>query len=126
MRLLNHLLSTNLLQRQEVEYYLAYTTRIFKFADIYEWSSVLGYDYHYRELQAEHNFKWGTFSPHMELQLLVPKRPKPSVPVQNPAPKEDCRIFKAKGACPFGDKCRYKHVKALPSNNSRQDATKNQ
>ncbi|KAH3880584.1 hypothetical protein DPMN_004501 [Dreissena polymorpha] len=36
MRLLNHLLSTNLLQRQEVEYYLAYTTRIFEFADIYE------------------------------------------------------------------------------------------
>ncbi|KAH3721348.1 hypothetical protein DPMN_064270 [Dreissena polymorpha] len=62
----------------------------------------------------------------MELQILVPNRPKPSVPVQNPAPKEDCRIFKAKGACPFGDKCRYKHVKALPSNNSRQDATKNQ
>ncbi|KAH3814868.1 hypothetical protein DPMN_143382 [Dreissena polymorpha] len=71
MGLLNHLLSTNLLQRQEVEYYLAYTTRIFEFADIYEWSSVLGYDYHYRELQAEHNFKWGTFSPHMGLQTNV-------------------------------------------------------
>jgi hypothetical protein len=126
MRVLNHLLTVNDIERSEVEFYLAYTTRIFEFAESFEWNSVLNYNYHYRELQAEHGFKWGTYSPHMELQMLVPKRPKPSVPVQNPAPKEDCRIFKAKGACPFGDKCRYKHVKALPSNNSRQDATKNQ
>ncbi|KAH3752150.1 hypothetical protein DPMN_186762 [Dreissena polymorpha] len=99
MRLLNHLLSTNLLQRQEVEFYVAYTTMIFEFADIYEWSSVLGYDYHYRELQAEHNFKWGTFSPHMELQMLVPKRTKPVVTsaINQHHSVEDCRFSQPGG-----------------------------
>ena len=74
MRLLNHLLATNQIKRKDIEFYLAYTTKIYEFAEKYEWNSVLIYDYTYREIQAEHDFMWGTFSPHMELQLLVPKR----------------------------------------------------
>lgn len=118
MRLMNFLLSTGKLERQDVEYYLAYTTRIFEFAETYEWNSVLQFDYQYREQQAEHEFAWGTFSPHMELQILVTKRQRqPSAPEnsrhsQQPTkPQEDCRIFKATGNCPFGENCRYKHVK---------------
>ena len=74
MRLLNHLSGVQQLSREDIEFYLAYTTKIHEFSEKYEWSSVLNYDYNHRELQAEHKFKWGTFSPHMELQLLVPKR----------------------------------------------------
>lgn len=124
MRLLNFLLSSGMLQRQDVEYYLAYTTRIFEFAELYEWNSVLHFDYSYRELQAEHGFKWGTFSPHMELQILIPKRHRDA---KQPGPdanryqsnnkQEDCRIFKAKGNCPFGDSCRYRHSKLEKSPN---------
>ena len=126
MRILNHLLSVNSIERGDVEYYLAYTTRIFEFAETYDWNSVLNYDYHYRELQAEHGYKWGTYSPHMELQMLIPKRPKSTLPVQFQSNKEDCRIFKAKGVCPFGDKCRYRHTKANSPNTQRQDVPKNQ
>ena len=44
MRILNHLLSVNSIERGDVEYYLAYTTRIFEFAETYDWNSVLNYD----------------------------------------------------------------------------------
>ncbi|KAH3774247.1 hypothetical protein DPMN_175623 [Dreissena polymorpha] len=63
MRLLNHLLSTGQIKRTDVEFYLAYTTKIFEFAENYEWNSVLNFDYSYRELKAEHAFGWGTFFP---------------------------------------------------------------
>ncbi|KAH3752692.1 hypothetical protein DPMN_187317 [Dreissena polymorpha] len=125
MRLLNHLLSTGQIKRTDVEFYLAYTTTIFEFAENYEWNSVLNFDYRYRELQAEHAFRWGTFFPHMELQILLPKRPRtvtqhtPSYPSKQP--REDCRIFKAKGSCPFGPKCRYRH----PGSGTTADQPKN-
>ena len=61
MRLLNHLLATQKLRRNDIEFYLAYTTKIFEFAEKYEWNSVLNYDYAYRELQAEHQFQWEPF-----------------------------------------------------------------
>jgi hypothetical protein len=124
MRLMNHLLNSGQLQRDDIEFYLAYTTKIFEFADIYEWSSVLNFDYTYRELQTEHDFQWGTFSPHMELQILIPKRIKhgSEMPSQNvPKPQqEDCRIFKAKGVCPFGSNCRYRHVRQQQQQTPRQ------
>ena len=113
MRLLNHLLSSGQLPRNDIEFYFAYTTKIFEFAEKYEWNSVLNYDYHYRELQAEHQFMWGTFSPHMEIQILVPKRSKSNVNPQasnsGQQPKEDCKLFKAKGFCSFGTACKYRH-----------------
>jgi hypothetical protein len=111
MRLMNILLTSGHLKRDDVEYYLAYTTRIFEFAEIYEWNSVLHFDYSYRELQSEHGFPWGTFSPHMELQILIPKRTRQNPEMPPKSLKEDCRIFKAKGNCPFGSNCRYRHVR---------------
>ena len=125
MRVLNHLLSTGQLKRQDIEYYLAYTTKIFEFAETHEWNSVLQFDFTYREMQAEHGFKWGTFSPHMEMQILVPKRPRHQhqspASVNSRQAKEDCRIFKAKGSCPFGQKCRYRH----PDGNVQDHTPKN-
>ena len=118
MRHLNHLLCTGQLPRADIEFYLAYTTKIHEFAEKYEWSSVLNYDYNYRELQAEHKFKWGTFSPHMELQLLVPKRAKqPNVQSGGPnnpsqSVREDCKSFKARGSCPFGATCKFRQSSA--------------
>lgn len=119
MRVLNYLLSSGQIIREEVEYYLAYSTKIFEFAKNYEWNTILHFDFQYRELQAEHGFKWGTYCPHMEMQTLVPKRPagrstnqqqqQQSHHQQQHMTKEECRIFKAKGACPFGSGCRYTH-----------------
>lgn len=114
MRLMNHLLCTGQLPRDEIEFYLAYTTKIYEFAEKYDWNSVLNYDYNYRELQAEHKFKWGTFSPHMELQLLVPKRPKQQSGQNGPGQlaREDCKLFKARGSCPFGATCKFRHLRS--------------
>ena len=55
MRLLNHLLCTGQLPRADIEFYLAYTTKIYEFAEKYKWSSVLNYDYNYRELHISLN-----------------------------------------------------------------------
>ena len=72
MRLLNQLLASKKLRREDIEFYLAYTTKIFQFAEKYEWNSVLNYDHAYRKLQAEHQFQWGTFSPSMEISCWFP------------------------------------------------------
>ena len=112
MCLLNHLLSSKKLGREDIEFYLAYTTKIYELAEKYEWNSVPHYDYAYRELKAEHQFQWGTFSPSMELQPLVPKRNQtPKSTQQPPTKNEDCKIFKAKGPCPFDTACKYRHLK---------------
>ena len=123
-RLMNCLLEKQYLQRCEVEYYLAYTTKLFEWAQKYEWESILEYDFRYRELQAEHDFKWGSFSPDMELHILerrqytkqfASRRQQHS---QNNArgrserPQEDCWTFKAKGKCPFGENCKFQHTPA--------------
>ena len=123
MCLLNHLLTTKKLWKEETELYLAYTTKIFQFAEKYEWNSVLNYNHTYRELQVEHQFQWGIFSPSMEIQLLVPKRSQQTQkpPQQTAVKVEDCRIFKTKGACPFGTSCRYCHPKAKPSTDNSSD-----
>jgi len=119
MRLLNFLISSGQLKRQDIEFYLAYTTKIFEFAEKHEWSSVLNFDHTYRERQAEHGFQWGTFSPHMELQMLVPKNKKP-FNIQHASNgqhanfgQENCKIFMTKGSCPFEENCRYRHPKTF-------------
>lgn len=130
-RVMNHLLQTGQLSRPDMEYYLAYTAKVFEFAEKYEWHSVLDFDFHYREMQAEHQFKWGTFAPHMELHLLTPKRRQTvqgQWSGQGPAPerKEDCKIFKAKGTCPFGTSCKYRHPRQSSDGVTKENASKNQ
>ena len=138
-RLLNHLLSEGTLDRGDVEFYLAYTTMIFEYVDSYAWESILDFDYMYRERQAEHGFQWGIIPANMELSLLCQQRPKVGQQAQghgrsnqykfNQAnrqtgqfgrasqgeekPVPECRLFKTNnGYCPFGDECKFRHVKA--------------
>ena len=73
-RLMNALLGKGILARDNVEYYLAYTARVFEFGQRYEWENVMDYDNRYRELQAEHGFHWGVVTPDMELCLLTQPR----------------------------------------------------
>ena len=98
------------LQREDIEYYMAYTAMVFDFVPKYEWQSVLDYDYLYREQQSSAGFKWGCISPLMELQILIPKGQPKSKP-QNPnQSKQLCRQWAATGRCRFGQQCRYSHI----------------
>ncbi|KAH3813229.1 hypothetical protein DPMN_141681 [Dreissena polymorpha] len=99
MRLLKYLLVTKELKREDTEYYLDNTTRTVEFEEKYEWNCVLHYDFGYRELQAEHQFKWGTFSPYIELQILTPRVQKTTNHHdKGPTRKqEDFKIFKVRG-----------------------------
>ena len=121
-RLLNALLKLGKLARHDLEFYLSYTAHIMDALDIYEWDSILEYDHQYRELQAEHQFMWGTPATHLENKILIPRsrkfEGKPSTtrrPKQGPKPQpqgvepQDCWKFLAKGECPFGNNCRYRH-----------------
>ena len=59
MRVMGHLLNTGELKRQDVELYMSYTVQINDMVDVYEWASILHFDARYREMQAEHGFRWG-------------------------------------------------------------------
>ena len=67
VRLMADLLAQGCLQRRDVEYYLAYTTYIYDLASQYEWQR-------YREIQAEYDHVWGQRAPHLEAELLMPRR----------------------------------------------------
>lgn len=120
MRLMNHLLATNALRRDEVEYYMAYTTSIFEFYNKYEWESILHFDFSYREAQQAHQFMWGQMDPSMELHYLIPlsrSQALPPRPAQQKramdslsGDKQVCRQYLAYGSCRFGKTCRYTHV----------------
>ena len=116
-----HLRKTGRLTTDEIDFYLAYTAKIF---EKYVWSSILDFDYCYREAQAEYGLTWGIVSPHMELQLLAPKpRMQPSTHYTGqsakPNPKAstgkqvvktvECHMYLANGFCRFGAKCKYSH-----------------
>ena len=127
-RVMHHLLKKGDLSASDVSYYLAYTTQIFEFASKYEWNSVLDFDYWYREIQAEHSFKWGTFSSHLELHLLIPRTRQNSTPTTSTQTRHksaagqkstvpDCRMYKATGSCTFGASCRFRHVREFHSDN---------
>lgn len=135
-RLMNYLLQSGKLARGEVEYYLAYTAKIYDFLEKYEWESILDYDHDYREKQAEHGVAWGSITIHSERQLLMPRQTvyrghrqysrgaanhrtynqtgaaKPGT-YNQAAPQseedEDCRKFLATGYCPFGERCKFRH-----------------
>ena len=141
-RLMYHLRKTGRLTTDEIDFYLAYTAKIFDLAEKYVWSSILDFDYCYREAQAEYGFTWGIVSPHMELQLLAPKpRMQPSTHYTGqsakPNPKtstgkqvvktEECHMYLANGFCRFGAKCKYSHpslARGADSNASGTDQPK--
>ena len=141
MRLMAHLRQIGRLPDDQTDYYLSYTVTILDFSDSYTWSSILSFDHMYREMQAAHNLQWGVISPTMQLQLLVPKNRltdnNPLTPGANNSSKrqinssqqktgEICRMFTSRGYCNFGEKCRYRHVKAVqPPAIPSGDASKN-
>jgi hypothetical protein len=136
MRLMAYLLQSGELARDNVEFYMAYTTQVFEYAGLYDWEAVLEFDWLYRERQAEHSFMWGHIPPNMELTLVSrprrhgqPQHPHAPGPARYPrnaqAPHaasatktQECWLFKVKnGACPFGDNCRYDHpTEGAPKN----------
>ena len=128
MRLLNFLLQEHRLNRDKIEFYMAYTSQIMDFLEIYEWDSILEFDFAYRELQAEHGFVWGTAIPQLESKILVSRKvvkyqnQNRSGPVaaRNPKKKPDCRIFLAKGNCPFKENCNFNHP-VTDKNESKND-----
>jgi hypothetical protein len=78
-RLMSYLLQEGKLSRKDIDYYLAFTTKIYDIASKFTWQSILSFDRQYREVQAEFNMQWGTFSPQLEYQLLQHKA-NPNVP----------------------------------------------
>ena len=118
MRLLSHLLRKGDLAYSEVDYYLAYTMQVHELAEKFDWASLMEFDCRYRELQAEHNFRWGDMRFVSQIQLLQPKKhngpPRRSQGAAAPTnSKEDCKKWLASGgrSCPFGAQCRYLHRK---------------
>ena len=135
-RLMAFLLRSGELALSDVEYYLAYTTMIHQYYEVYEWDSILEFDYLYRERICEHGFQWGFIPANMELGLLAnPRRPRQgntanggqgfraaagaqprrqAGPPKTKAPGEECRLYKNfNGNCPYGDACIFVHP-ALP------------
>ena len=119
MRLLNYLLNTGKLDRDKIEYYLAYTTLIFELGEKYEWRDVLNFDFQYRERQAEMGFDWGSMVLVMELQLLAGHRNKTYMPQdkfkgnfnKNKQKQEICRNYANHGECGYGERCKFKHIR---------------
>ena len=121
MRLLNHLLSENILDRSQIEFYMAYTAQVMDHLDVYEWESILEWDYQYRELQVEYSLTWGTQIPQLDNKILVPRQKDGRNKVtswgsQKAARRPVCRTFSATGQCSFGDKCRFFHSKQSKGN----------
>jgi hypothetical protein len=126
-RLMSYLLQQGKLSRKDIDYYLAYTTKIYDMASKFTWQSILFFDRQYREVQAEFNMQWGTFAPQLEYQLLQPKA-NPNAPRRTPQLatasrlQEECRNFRSKGVCSYGDNCKFRHVVidvAVPENNTK-------
>lgn len=129
VRLMNSLLTDGTLLRDQIEYYMAYTAHVFDALDIYEWSSILEFDFQYRELQAEYQFPWGTPMAHLESKLLLPRsrkleprleKNKAGKKLRKPDHSQDCRLFLTSG-CPFGKKCIFKHP-ATPDQNNQKNS----
>ena len=135
-RLMAHLLQTGALRKEDVEYYLAYTTQIFEYASVYEWEAVLEFDFIYRQRQAVHGFLWGQIPPNMQMSLVSRPRTtgvrqrvnnarfnQPLTQRQGSSgnqqkSSEPCWQFLAKNSnCPFGDRCRFSHTDLPPHRN---------
>ena len=135
-RVMAHLIQMGDLSPDQVEYYLAYTSQIFKYASSYEWDAIL--DYIYRIRQLSHIFNWGQIPTNMELCLVSrPRRqgrqapnwvsgqsnagsrpPRGQQTGMSSRPQE-CRILKAKGTCPLGADCRFIHPNPTATKNDQ-------
>jgi len=119
-RLLNFILENGILPRDQIEYYLAYSTYICELAEKHPWDLVLDFDFRYRERQAQLQFPWGSRVSSLDLALLGGSNHRGNARTDTPpapAPnrkKQLCHDFKMNGYCEFGNKCRYKHWPPAP------------
>jgi hypothetical protein len=137
MRIAVELIRTEALKQSALFDYMAYTVKVSELADTYMWVSILQYDRAYRQLQAQHGFRWGSDSPHLDTlhlrarqyhQFPAKNRQSQSFPRATPANATDyscqgsrpssgsinnCRLYQ-RNACPWGENCRYSHVCSAP------------
>ncbi|KAK2169991.1 hypothetical protein LSH36_5g09019 [Paralvinella palmiformis] len=59
IRIMMELLTQGRLQRGAIFDYIAYTVKISEMAEGHLWPSVMAFDRSYRQLQAQHGFRWG-------------------------------------------------------------------
>ena len=109
--------------------YNAYVATVWHLAERHVWSSVLEYDYTYRQTQAARGLRWGARSQFEESHNLVKLEDKNQRfkngtkqgnsnyhGKQSNEPKY-CRQFLANGFCRFGQTCKFEHV--LPANTAQ-------
>ena len=127
-RLMHQLILEKKLPLNRIKDYMAYTTTIHDYVSRYDWQSILDFDVRYREIQAEHGFRWGTPASNLESLVLVTRRQ--AQPAQYQAQhqaggrpphnrgqnrrvgktQEACRQYQRRGECDYGDSCKYQHV----------------
>ena len=121
LRLMYELIKSRQLHTDHFTDYLSYSAQVFDLVTRYSWRSILEYDFLYRESQAEHQFRWGSYAPHLN-HILLPRAPssQPQQPVKYSTQRRDhtsppeqtttplCHQY-LPGHCHFGDKCRFMH-----------------
>lgn len=112
----------------QVLQYLSYQTKIATFAQVYQWYSVLQYDFHYRKSQAELGFPWGADNAYlMQMFLKVHPgdnsgntkpgqkagqgagRPRQGSRYDPQTGKQVCGKWNSQAGCDF-PRCNYAHV----------------
>ena len=113
IRILIDLLRDGLLQHNNLFDYLAYMVKISELTASHAWASVLQFDRAYRQLQAQHGFRWAADTPHLVAVHLQPRgltevRPPPA------AMTPPCVDYITAIAARLEQACRYRHVCSAP------------
>ena len=98
---------------QTVLDYLSYTAKVGDLSGRFIWSSVMLYDDEYRELQANHGFRWGMDSSHLSTVFLQARDPRPakSKPrYQSRFNDKTCGYFNTGRKCPHEPACKFAHA----------------
>ena len=80
LAILYKLVSESKLHAGNILDYLSYTTKVCQLVQRYTLISVLLYDREYRQLQARHEFRWGTDVPHLHTMHLQTRTSRPAQP----------------------------------------------
>ena len=78
LKIMMELLYSGRLKQESLYDYIAYTIKISELAESHLWPSVMMFDRRYRELQAQHGFRWGSDTPHLTAVNLKPRQVTPT------------------------------------------------